>query len=128
MLADGSRSLSVSETNNVTSDLHGLFDALMLPVKSQEDLVRRRKIMRTNIFKSRYIIYILIIFIIILSNITIRPQVVQRRRKELIYLQVNLSVMNIILSKHNSESSLPSTVIQADPFGTDILKLRLAGI
>jgi hypothetical protein len=36
--------------------------------------------------------------------------------------------MNIILSKHNSESSLPSTVIQADPFGTDILKLRLAGI
>ena len=36
--------------------------------------------------------------------------------------------MNIILSKHNSESSLPSNVIQADPFGTDILKLRLAGI
>jgi hypothetical protein len=58
MLADGSSSLSVSETNNVTSDLHGLFDALMLPVKSQEDLVRRRKIMRTNIFKSRYVIYI----------------------------------------------------------------------
>lgn len=43
------------------------------------------------------------------------------------YLQVNLSVMNIILSKHNSESTFPSPVIQADPFGIDILKLRLAG-
>jgi hypothetical protein len=57
-----------------------------------------------------------------------RPQVVQRRRKELIFLQINLSVMNVILSKHNSESIPPSSIVQADPFGTDILKLRLAGI
>jgi hypothetical protein len=53
MLVDGPKA-PVSNTNTETSDLHGLFDALMLPVKSQEDLVRRRKIMRTNIFKSRY--------------------------------------------------------------------------
>lgn len=59
MLADGSRTLPATDTNNnVSSDLHGLFDALLLPVKSQEDLVRRRKIMRTNIFKSRYLIII----------------------------------------------------------------------
>ena len=109
MLADGSKISPTSETANASLDFHGLFDALMLPVKSQEDLVRRRKIMRTNIFKSR-------------------PHVVQRRRKELLFLQINLSVMNVILSKHNPESNPPVSIIQADPFGIDILRLRLAGV
>lgn len=109
MLADGSKINPISDTTSASLDFHGLFDALMLPVKSQEDLVRRRKIMRTNIFKSR-------------------PQVIQRRRKELLFLQINLSVMNLILSKHNLESNPPVSVIQADPFGIDVLRLRLAGV